>query len=179
MKKTLLAFIFPALLIAMVSCNGCSEGKRTTEEVDYNKIQQDLIEDRKKDHEKETKRIKKFIKENNWPMTETKTGLQYWIYETGTGELARLNEFAMISYNITLTDGTLCYKADDGHPKEFKIGEDNVESGLHELVQLMRPGDKAKCVMPSHLAFGFTGDNDKIPPASTVVYDIHLIRVHQ
>jgi FKBP-type peptidyl-prolyl cis-trans isomerase len=40
-------------------------------------------------------------------------------------------------------------------------------------------GGKAKFILPSHLAYGLTGDQDKIPPQSPVVYDIELIEIEK
>lgn len=175
MTKTL--YILPVVLSVLIGCNGCSDNKGASSTTDYNQVQQDLIDESKKQHQKEVKAIQKFIKEKGWPMQETKTGLQYWIYEPGNGEQGALNKIATISYTITLLDGTECYKASDNNPKQFKIGQDNVESGLHEAVQLMHVGDRARFILPSHLAFGFTGDSGKIPQNASVVYDVHLLMI--
>jgi len=32
--------------------------------------------------------------------------------------------------------------------------------------------------MPSHLAYGIAGDEDKIPPNSPVYFDLHLVKVN-
>jgi FKBP-type peptidyl-prolyl cis-trans isomerase len=39
----------------------------------------------------------------------------------------------------------------------------------------MRKGEKALFILPPHLAHGLIGDMNKIPPLTTVVYDIELI----
>ena len=52
---------------------------------------------------------------------------------------------------------------------------DNVETGLHEGIKYMKVGEKAKMILPSHLAHGLIGDSKKIPPRSTIVYDIELL----
>jgi FKBP-type peptidyl-prolyl cis-trans isomerase len=116
-----------------------------------------------------------FIKDKKWPMTETGTGLNYWIYENGKGAKAELEMFATISYTVSNFDGVEIYKSEPANPGMFKIGMDNVESGLHEVIVLMKVGDKAKVVLPSHLAFGLTGDSSKIPHSTPLVYDIQLI----
>ncbi|MGE5317418.1 MAG: FKBP-type peptidyl-prolyl cis-trans isomerase, partial [Chloroflexota bacterium] len=36
-------------------------------------------------------------------------------------------------------------------------------------------GDHAKFVIPSHLGFGLIGDQNKVPPKSTLIYDIELL----
>jgi FKBP-type peptidyl-prolyl cis-trans isomerase len=139
--------------------------------------QKELIKENKRQHAEEMSTIREFIKKSNWPMQETPTGLHYWIYENGSGESAKKDQHVWISYTISLLDGTLCYSADDSQPKEIHVGHDNIEIGLHEAMQLMKTGDRAKFIFPSHLAFGFTGDSRKIPQNASVIYDIHLIRI--
>lgn len=177
-KTNRLNLIYVLIIAACIGCNGCHE-KQDTQVIDYDKIQKDLIEDNKQKHNDETKEIKKFIAKNKWPMQETKTGLNYWIYENGTGKQAKIDDIVTISFKVSLLDGTLCYQAEDNNPRQFKIGMDNVESGLHEVLQLMKEGDRCKAILPSHLAFGLTGDSDKIPSSASVVYDIHLLKAEE
>jgi len=40
---------------------------------------------------------------------------------------------------------------------------------------LMNKGAKAKFILPSHLAHGLLGDENKIPSNATVIYDIELL----
>jgi FKBP-type peptidyl-prolyl cis-trans isomerase len=174
MKKFQFALFI--LSVVLMSCNGCSEKKDSTQ-VDYADVQNKLIKDAKKEHEKEIKAIEKFVQEKKWPMQETKSGLRYWIYENGSGNVAKENDVVTISYTITLLDDTQCYTTTDANPKQFVVGRDNVETGLHEALSLMHVGDRGKFVLPSHLAFGFTGDSGKIPQNASVVYDIHLIKI--
>ena len=41
----------------------------------------------------------------------------------------------------------------------------------------MREGDKAKAIIPSHLAYGFIGDEKQIPKRATLIYDIEVLNV--
>jgi FKBP-type peptidyl-prolyl cis-trans isomerase len=169
--------ILPIILSVLIlsSCKGKSPRSMTDQELAA--AQKELIKENKRQHAEEMTAIREFIKTSNWTMQETPTGLQYWIYEHGTGENAQKDQHVWISYTISLLDGTVCYTADDNQPKEIHIGHDNIESGLHEAMQLMKAGDRAKFIFPSHLAFGFTGDSRKIPQNASVIYDIHLIRI--
>jgi len=164
--------------VVLMSCNGCRDKKDTGEVVTSEQMMKDLIEFNKSQHENEMKEIKSFIKSKKWPMTETGTGMNYWIYEKGTGVEAKLDDIASIVYRVELLDGTLCYEAKKDKPGVFKIGQDAVETGIHEVVLLMRVGDKARVVLPSHLAFGLTGDSSKVPKSSPLVYDIELIALN-
>ncbi len=171
-------YILFLMTLIFVSCNGCRDKRETGEVATSEQMMKDLIEFNKSQHENEMKEIKSYIAEKKWPMTETGTGMNYWIYEKGSGQEAKFDDFASISYKVELLDGTVCYEAKKDKPGVFKIGQDAVESGIHEVVLLMRVGDKAHVVLPSHLAFGLTGDSSKIPKSSPLVYDIELIALN-
>jgi gliding motility-associated peptidyl-prolyl isomerase len=177
MIKLITSKIFFAVLLAgVMGCNGCSEKKEVSEK-DIARMQQELLKDNKKLHEKEIKTIDKYIADRKWPMQTSSTGLRYWIYEPSQGMHAKEEDIALISYTISLLDGKVVYETTDAKPKPVRIGRDNVETGLHEALQLMKTGERAKFIFPSHLAFGFSGDSGKIPPNASVLYDIHLISI--
>ena len=75
-------------------------------------------------------------------MQTTGTGIYYMIYYHGKGELARTGEYVQIAYTISLLNGTVCYDSKQDGPREFCVGKDDVESGVHQAVQLMHLGDK-------------------------------------
>ncbi|MDA9267163.1 FKBP-type peptidyl-prolyl cis-trans isomerase [Salibacteraceae bacterium] len=109
-------------------------------------------------------------------MTKTGTGLRYMVYEgKGEGEKAKDGQIATLDYKVSLMDGVEVYSSKEDGPRSFMIGQDNVETGLHEAVTYLKLGDKAHVILPSHLAHGLTGDNNKIPPRSTVIYNLELI----
>lgn len=122
-------------------------------------------------------RIEAFVKRHNWDMETSKTGLWYQIYEHGTGDSAQSGKVATLNFEVSLLDGTLCYTSDSIGPKRFLIGQGGVESGLEEAILMMRVGDKARFVMPPHLAHGLIGDEDKIPARATIVYKVDLLNL--
>jgi FKBP-type peptidyl-prolyl cis-trans isomerase len=140
-------------------------------------INKQLIPSQKMYIKQETDEINQYIKLHNYAMQTTGTGIHYMIYEHGNGELAKTGQYVQIAYSISLLDGTLCYDSQHDKPREFCVGKDDVESGVHQAVQLMHLGDKGLFIIPSYLAQGIAGDRDKIPPGAVVVYDITLLKV--
>ncbi len=122
-------------------------------------------------------RIASYAERRQWNMQTSKTGLWYQIYEHGAGDSARTGLIASINYSVWLLDGTLCYTSDSTGEKTFLIGQGGVESGLEEGILKMRIGDKARFIMPPHLAHGLLGDGKKIPARSTIVYQVDLINL--
>ncbi|MCH2234075.1 MAG: FKBP-type peptidyl-prolyl cis-trans isomerase [Crocinitomicaceae bacterium] len=116
----------------------------------------------------------------DWNMTETGTGLRYMVYyNSESGDSAKVDDIAHVRFEISLLDGTICYTSEENGSESFMVEKTDVESGLHEGIKFMKAGDKAKFILPSHMAHGLIGDTDKIPPLSTVIYDIELIKVEK
>ena len=136
---------------------------------------EELIQHNKDLVVQENQRVEAFITRRQWPMESSGTGLRYWIMEPGEGDSVRTGDVIAVQYQISLLDGTVCYSSDTAKPEHFKVGMDQVESGLHEGVTYLRVGDHARLILPPHLAHGLVGDMNKIPPRSTLIYDIRIV----
>ncbi len=117
--------------------------------------------------------INNYISRHQWQMKQTGSGLQYMVYETEKGKLLQKGDLVKLKYSVELINGT---KADEGI-KEFEIGHGGVESGIEEAMLLLKVGDKAKLILPPHLAFGLLGDQNKIPTHATLIYNVDVISV--
>ncbi|MEJ2595571.1 MAG: FKBP-type peptidyl-prolyl cis-trans isomerase [bacterium] len=118
--------------------------------------------------------IENYIRRHGWEMQETGSGLRYMIYEKGRGSAAKRGRIAILDYKLWLINGDLVYSSDTEGQKVFEIGKGGVESGLEEGILLMHAGDRARFILPAHLAYGLLGDDRKIPPRTAIVYDITL-----
>ncbi|MDG1742331.1 MAG: FKBP-type peptidyl-prolyl cis-trans isomerase [Crocinitomicaceae bacterium] len=110
-----------------------------------------------------------------WQMQKTGSGLRYWIYESSSGDSIYSGDVAEVEYSVELLDGTKCYATADDEYKEVLVGQSEVESGLQEAIKLLSTGDRAKFIIPSHIAHGLLGDLNKIPPLRTLVIDLTLL----
>ncbi len=114
------------------------------------------------------------VQHTAWKMVKTGSGLQYYIYEKGEGDMAKVGSIAQVEFKITLLDGTECYKTDENEIQEFKVDMSEVETGIQEGIKLLHKGDRVKMIIPSHLAHGLVGDMNKIPPLTPIVVDLYL-----
>lgn len=164
------------LFLLLQACNSeikKQEENRTTK----NPLQESLFEANRKAVKTEDRQIEDFIRRNRWDMKKSGTGLRYRIYEKGRGEKAAGGSVAVIDYEVSLLNGTVLYSSDEQGPKEFLIGRGGVEAGLEEGILLLHAGDHAKFILPSHLAYGLSGDEDKITGKATLVYDVKLLEL--
>ena len=171
--KYLLLIIFTSNLLY-----SCTNGNKTNPSVpnfSSKTFQNKLVDANKIYLKQEDDEINQYVAHRGWDMIVTGTGLRYMIVKKGTGELAKPEQHAKVNFKISLLDGKLCYSSDSTGAKEFLIEQDDVESGLHEGIQYMHVGDKAIMILPSHLAHGLIGDQTKIPPHASVIYELELL----
>ena len=173
---TRLLNLFLLVNLFFAACNN-DKSKPKLPDFESKNFQDKLVNANKIYVEKENDEIDQYIAHRGWNMTETGTGLRYMIVKNGTGELAKPDQHAKVNFKISLLDGTLCYSSDSTGAKEFLIEQDDVESGLHEGIQYMHVGDKAIMILPSHLAHGLIGDQSRIPPHASVMYELDLLSV--
>ena len=127
----------------------------------------------------EDREIEDFMVRYQWEMEKSPTGLRYMIYTKGNGKKAERGKIASLKFSVKLLNGNLCYSSATDGLKTFRIGRGGIESGLEEGILLLKVGDRAKFILPSHLAFGLLGDQNKIPQNATLVYDVELVEIKQ
>lgn len=109
---------------------------------------------------------------------QTPSGLRYKILQNGDGKKATKGAMVSVHYKGQLLDGTVfdsSYKRKQ--PIDFQIGIGQVILGWDEGIQLLKVGDKARFVIPSHLGYGERGAGGVIPPNATLIFDVELMNV--
>jgi FKBP-type peptidyl-prolyl cis-trans isomerase FkpA len=170
--------VLPVYVLFLILCYSCSEQPQPSSSTRHLGMMSDsLVNYNRGIVLTEDQQIEDFVARYGWKMNKTGTGLRYLIFKKGQGVKTVKGKVAMIRYTLRLLNGSLCYSSDKDGLKEFKIGYGGVESGLEEGILLMHVGDRAKFIVPSHLAFGLLGDQNKIPQHATLVYDIELVQI--
>ena len=95
----------------------------------------------------------------------------------GTGPVAKRGDRVSIHYVGTLLDGTkFASSRDSNKPLEFVLGKRGIVKGMNLGVLGMRVGETRRIVVPPSLAYG-ERTNDKIPPNSTLTYEVELLGI--
>lgn len=109
---------------------------------------------------------------------ETKSGLRYKINEQGDGKQPKKGDVVVVHYTGMFTDGKVFDSSvQRNKPIDFPVGMNQVIPGWDEGILLLKEGDKARFVIPSHLAYGSAGAGGVIPPNATLVFDVELVKV--
>lgn len=120
----------------------------------------------------------KFLAENRTRegVKETASGLQYIVEKEGEGAQPTATDEVTVHYTGKLLDGTVFDSSvNRGEPATFPLNR--VIPGWTEGVQLMKEGGKYIFFIPSDLAYGPQGVPNAIPPHSTLIFEVELIKV--
>ena len=107
----------------------------------------------------------------------TDSGLQYKVITAGEGKSPQKSDKVTVHYRGTLIDGTE-FDSSYSRNKPATFGVGQVIPGWTEALLMMKEGDKWEIVLPSKLAYGERGAGAKIPPNSTLVFEVELISVN-
>lgn len=125
---------------------------------------------------KEVQLIEDYVIQNNLNMKKTKSGIFYNIESVGNGWGPVLDSEITINYTGKILDGEAFWSTyDNGKPIKTKLRESIRAFG--EILPMLREGGKVKMIVPSILAYGRDGWQSKIPPNSTLIYDLELVDV--
>jgi len=108
----------------------------------------------------------------------TDSGLQMIEVKEGTGTTPKSGDTVRVHYTGTLPDGKKFDSSRDrNEPFEFTLGQGQVIQGWDEGIALMKVGGRSNLIIPSELGYGAQGAGGKIPPNSTLHFDVELIGI--
>lgn len=108
----------------------------------------------------------------------TESGLQYEVIREGDGDQPAETDYVEVHYEGSLVNGTVFDSSyERGEPAVFPLNR--VIPGWTEGLQLMREGAHYRFVIPAELAYGDREVGGRIPPNSTLVFEVELLSVVQ
>nr|WP_294893968.1 FKBP-type peptidyl-prolyl cis-trans isomerase [uncultured Pedobacter sp.] len=121
---------------------------------------------------------KKFLENNkkNPKITTLPSGLQYEVLTMGTGIKPLATDTVTVHYKGSLIDGKQ-FDSSYERNEPITLPLNGVIPGWTEGVQLMPVGSKFRFYIPYQLGYGERGAGQDIPPYSTLIFDIELLKV--
>ena len=171
--KAISYYIYIVFFVLLGSCNQQSKPDDVEKEISN----ETLIGINKALVNEEQEQIADYIQRYGYQMEATETGLHYLKTLEGTGAAPEFRSLVILNYKINFLNGDYCYSSDSSGVLQFRMGQSDEPSGLQEGLMKLKAGDKAIFIVPSYLAYGLTGDGNKIGPSKTLVYHVELLKV--
>ena len=171
--------ILSCLILGTLTLAGCHDRETgkvvTSKQAPKEDTEKPYIEGNKEIMRLEQEEMELFIKRYGWSMQHSGTGLYYQILAPGHGELFHEGDSVTLKYRTFLLTGERIYDSESDGMKTFKVARSEEIVALHEIATLLRPGAKARLVIPSHLAYGVSGDGNKINGRMPIAMIIEVI----
>jgi len=133
----------------------------------------------------------KFIADHKLTVKTTPSGLKYVITQPSMKPKPLTGDTLLVNYigrttNGKVFDSSIQAEAQKAglnqpgrnyEPLQVIAGAGTVIKGWDEGLLLLNEGSKAKFIIPSNLGYGTEGAGEDIPPYSTLVFDIELVKI--
>jgi gliding motility-associated peptidyl-prolyl isomerase len=159
----LIAISFCTFLFAS-SCKQHQDARRPLSQNSGSFMKKSVIRNKKLVASEEDQ-IKTIIKNN--PTTEYFTSAKgYWYSYESRNELDSLTpkkgDVAFFDYEIKDINGKIIYTELELKPQIYFVDKQDIMMGIRDGIKLMRKNEKVNFLFPSHMAYGYHGDNKKI-----------------
>ncbi|KOS05881.1 gliding motility protein GldI [Flavobacterium akiainvivens] len=178
MKKVLFA-----LLLATLVFTACSKPQaRRAVSHKEGTFMQESIDRNKKLVATEEKRIDSIIKSNP-SVKYTASAKGYWYHyiveNTIDTVTPKEGDVAYFTYDVKDLKGKVIYTEEELQPQVYHVDKQNIMMGISDGIKLMNRGEKVTFIFPSHMGYGYHGDNDKIGTNEPLVCTVTLTDIKQ
>jgi FKBP-type peptidyl-prolyl cis-trans isomerase FkpA len=133
----------------------------------------------------------KYIAGHKLIVKTTPSGLKYMITQPSLKPKPLVGDTLLVNYTGSTIDGKVfdssiqaeAQKAGlnqpgrNYEPLQVILGTSPIIKGWNEGLLLLNEGSKAKFIIPSDLGYGAEGAGNDIPPYSTLIFDVELVKI--
>lgn len=133
--------------------------------------------------EAEVMNIMAYVKKKGLVMQlDTATGIRVQFHAKAASDSAKaIRENSTVKFHFIgkLFDDTEYYNSYTmGQPQIVRVMKEQFQPvGMYEMLLMMKEGEKATFILPYDFGFGAKGVEGMIPPFSTLVYEINILKV--
>jgi gliding motility-associated peptidyl-prolyl isomerase len=175
MKNLKSYFLLTIAILALVSCK--QQQARMPVSRSSGEFLNASVERNKKLIKGEEGKIDSIIKSN--PSVKYLTSQKgYWYYYETKNDADTLRpkkgDVANFDYEIKDLDGNVIYSQLELKPQTYVVDKQNIMMGLRHGIKLMHKNEKVTFLFPSHMAFGYHGDNRRIGTNEPLICTVTL-----
>ena len=119
----------------------------------------------KKLNKSEENEIAKIIKKNSKAKYISSKKGYWYLYDVkndSTYTTPVKGDVAFFDYEIKDLKGNIIYSKDELKPQTYVVDKQNIMMGLRDGIKLMHKNETVTFLFPSHVAFGYHGDDNRI-----------------
>lgn len=83
-------------------------------------------------------------------------------------------DVAYFDYEVKDLDGNVIYTELELRPQTYLVDKQNIMMGMRDGIKLMKKGEKVTFLFPSHMGYGYHGDNRRIGHNQPLIATIFL-----
>lgn len=108
-------------------------------------------------------------------MASTKGYWYAYLVQNPTDTLTpKKGDVAFFNYEIKDLKGNIIYSEVELKPQTYAVDKQNIMTGLREGIKLMHKNEKIAFLFPSHIAYGYHGDDKKIGSNQPILCTVTL-----
>lgn len=174
MKKI---FIVPLFLLGIMITSCSQQQARRPVSHSSGTFMKESIERNKKLVANEETQIDSIIKSNP-AIKYIASDKGYWYHyemENTTDSIRpKRGDVAFFDYEIKDLKGNVIYTQAELKPQVYYVDKQNIMMGLRDGIKLMNEGEKVTFLFPSHMGFGYHGDNNRIGTNQPLICTVTL-----
>ncbi len=178
-----LKFIY--IIVAILGFIGCKspEARRPVTQNSGSFINESIKRNKKLVAKEEAIILKIIEQDSTRDYIASSNGFWYYYNEKSTDslnvEMPEYGDVVRFDYNIKDLNGNYIYDVGEIPTKRYAMDRENLFGGLREGLKLMKAGEKATFIFPSHKAFGYYGDKDRIGTNIPIITEVTLHTITQ
>lgn len=128
----------------------------------------------------EQEQLQQFLSKQPTDSLEEASGVYVIHHVQGKGKYTQTDDVLQVDYEGFLFNGEKFDSTKDRQePLVFQLGEQNqVIEGFDRGIRTMKEGGEATFIIPSQLAFGDGSTSGIVPPHSSVIYKVKLLKIN-
>lgn len=156
------------LMILFTVLAGCKspEARRPVTQSSGSFINESIERNRELVAREEAEILEVIERDTNNEYIASNSGFWYYYNKRSTDstntETPEFGDVVRFDYSITDIEGQVIYAEGELPTKRYAMDKEELFGGLREGLKLMKEGEVVTFVFPSHKAFGYYGDKDKI-----------------
>ena len=178
MKQTTLYLIL--LIVGLAGCKS-PEARRPVTQNSGSFINESIMRNRDLVAKEEAEILKLIEIDSTTEYIASNTGFWYYYNKKTTDstktETPKFNDIVKFDYTISSLQGDIIYDQSELPTKTYAIDKEELFSGLREGLKLMKKGEVVTFIFPSHKAFGFYGDKNKIGTNLPIITTVSLYTI--